>query len=102
MKTTAAKFKKNPQKHYRAADLGETVTINHDRYPDKIFEMTARDRNPLRQEMEVTSAPQYRGEFNMIRKAGRQIMDNRRDNEVRREHALNELTALSQDDGMDY
>ena len=43
MKTTAAKFKKNPQKHYRAADLGETVTINHDRYPDKIFEMIARD-----------------------------------------------------------
>ncbi len=50
MKTTAANFKKNPQKHYRAADLGETVTINHDRYPDKIFEMIARDRNPLNQE----------------------------------------------------
>ncbi len=48
MKTTAAKFKKNPQKHYRAADLGETVTINHDRYPDKIFEMTARNREPLK------------------------------------------------------
>ena len=76
MKTTAAKFKQNPQKHYRAADLGETVTINHDRYPDKIFEMTARDRNPLRQEMEDTPA-------------------HRKDNEVQREHALNELTALS-------
>jgi len=55
MKTTAANFKKNPQKHYRAADLGETVTINHDRYPDKVFEMIARDRNPLQERIAVES-----------------------------------------------
>jgi hypothetical protein len=83
MKTTAANFKKNPQKHYRAADLGETVTINHDRYPDKIFEMIARDRNPLNQKIENTSTC-------------------KKDNEIRRDHVLNELASLSQDDGMGY
>ena len=45
MKTTAAEFKRNPQKHYRAADNGEIVTINHDRYRDVVFELIARERN---------------------------------------------------------
>ncbi len=44
MKTTAAEFKRNPQKHYRAADKGEIVTINHDRYRDVVFELTSRKR----------------------------------------------------------
>ena len=38
---------KFPAKAYREADKGEVVTINHDRYPDKVFELTARDRRPL-------------------------------------------------------
>lgn len=52
MKTTADQFNKKPQDVYRAADKGETVTINHDRYKDKVFELTARDRMPLRESNE--------------------------------------------------
>lgn len=44
MDTTAHKFKKNPNCVYRHADLGGVVTIEHSHYPDKVFELTARER----------------------------------------------------------
>lgn len=44
MKITAESLAKKPAQAYRAADKGETVVINHDRYPDKVFELTARER----------------------------------------------------------
>lgn len=44
---TAKDMHNSPAQAYREADKGETVVINHDRYPDKVFELTARDRNPL-------------------------------------------------------
>lgn len=44
MKTTANEFRKKPHDAYAEAARGETVTINHDRYRDKVFELTARDR----------------------------------------------------------
>jgi len=44
MKITAEKLAKKPAQAYREADKGNTVTINHDRYPDKVFELTARER----------------------------------------------------------
>lgn len=47
MKITATEMQIEPGKVYRAADKGEKVTINHDRYPDKVFELTARERKPL-------------------------------------------------------
>ena len=50
-KVNAEEFRKRPRDVYEAADKGETVTINHDRYR-KVFELTARDREPLK--MEVT------------------------------------------------
>lgn len=45
---TAKDMHNSPAQAYREADKGETVIINHDRYPDKVFELTARDRNPLK------------------------------------------------------
>ncbi len=47
MKISAKEMHLSPAKAYRSADLGEKVVINHDRYPDKIFELVARHRNPL-------------------------------------------------------
>lgn len=44
---TAKEMHNSPAQAYREADKGETVVINHDRYPDKVFELTARDRMPL-------------------------------------------------------
>lgn len=41
---TAEEFSNKPQQIYREADKGSTVTINHSRYPDVIFEITARPR----------------------------------------------------------
>lgn len=46
MKTTAHKFKANPQGAYRYADLGGTVTITHTHYPDRVFELTAKAKMP--------------------------------------------------------
>jgi len=40
---TAESFNKQPAIAYRAADLGEAVTITHSRYPDKVFQLTAID-----------------------------------------------------------
>jgi len=48
MKTTAHKFKKNPNCVYRHADLGGVVTIEHSHYPDKVFELTARERRAFK------------------------------------------------------
>lgn len=48
MKTTADEFRKKPHDVYRAADRGETVVINHDRYRDKVFELRSRDREPFK------------------------------------------------------
>ncbi len=47
MKITAEEMTKRPAQAYRSADKGESVIINHDRYPDKVFELTARERKPL-------------------------------------------------------
>jgi hypothetical protein len=47
MKTTADEFRKKPQEVYRAADKGDEVVINHDRYRDRVFVLTARERRPL-------------------------------------------------------
>ena len=45
MKTIEAKqFHMKPSTAYRYADLNGSIKINHDRYPDKIFVLTARDR----------------------------------------------------------
>ena len=44
MKTTADKFRKKPHDVYAEAARGETITINHDRYRDCVFELTARSR----------------------------------------------------------
>lgn len=44
MNLTAKDMHNSPAQAYREADKGNTVTINHDRYPDKIFELTARER----------------------------------------------------------
>ncbi len=48
MKITAESLAKKPAAAYRAADKGETVVINHDRYPDKVFELTARERRAFK------------------------------------------------------
>lgn len=47
MRLTAKEFNKRPEQAFRAADKSEQVIINNDRYKDKIFELTARDRQPL-------------------------------------------------------
>lgn len=45
MKTFSAyEFQRNPRAVYRAIDLGETVRINHNQYPDKIFIITSEPR----------------------------------------------------------
>lgn len=53
MNLTAKEMHNSPAQAYREADKGNTVVINHDRYPDKVFELTARDRNPLRENSPV-------------------------------------------------
>jgi len=48
MKTfTAKEFNKKPGPVYRAADKDGAVKVNHDRYPDKLFVLEARDRRCL-------------------------------------------------------
>lgn len=47
MNLTAKDMHNSPAQAYREADKGNTVTINHDRYPDKVFELTARERRTL-------------------------------------------------------
>jgi len=44
MNITATEFKNNHGDAYRAAYRGETVIINSDRFPDVMFELTARPR----------------------------------------------------------
>ena len=48
MKTTAHEFRKKPYDVYLEASKGNTVTINHDRHKNIVFELTARDREPLK------------------------------------------------------
>jgi hypothetical protein len=55
---TAKDMHNSPAQAYREADKGETVIINHDRYPDKVFELTARERKPLFEG--ITSNPKVR------------------------------------------
>jgi hypothetical protein len=43
----AEEFNKHPREAYRKADKGKAVKINHTSYPDVIFELTARPRNPI-------------------------------------------------------
>lgn len=47
MNLTAKEMHNSPAQAYREADKGNTVVINHDRYPEKVFELTARERKPL-------------------------------------------------------
>jgi hypothetical protein len=49
MKVNAEEFNKKPRPVFDAASDGEEVIINHDRYR-KVFVLTARDREPLREE----------------------------------------------------
>lgn len=56
MKISAKEMHLSPAKAYRSADLGEKVVINHDRYPDKIFELVARDRKPLPEQIQATAS----------------------------------------------
>lgn len=52
MKTvTAEEFNKKPAPVYREVDKNGSVLINHDRYPDKIFTLSARERNPIKEEV---------------------------------------------------
>lgn len=45
MKTfTAKQVARSAAQVYRAADIDGAVRINNDRYPDKIFTLTARER----------------------------------------------------------
>lgn len=48
MNITSKEFNRNPGQVYRAADRGmisgDKVIINHGDYPDRIFELTARER----------------------------------------------------------
>jgi len=41
---TAQEFKQNTGDAWRAAYKGDTVIINNDRFPDVVFEITARER----------------------------------------------------------
>ena len=50
MRLTANEFNKKPLQAYRTADRGEEVTINHDRYPDKVFKLRAEDKQTARDE----------------------------------------------------
>ena len=60
-KVNAEEFNKKPGPVFRAADKGETVIINHDRY-EKVFELTARDREPLKEtELVQISKDTYAG-----------------------------------------
>ena len=43
----AKEFNKAPLAVFRKADKGKVVKINHSHYPDVIFELTARPRNPV-------------------------------------------------------
>lgn len=45
MNITATEMQHSPAKAYREAEKGGTVTINHDRHPEVVFELTARERN---------------------------------------------------------
>lgn len=47
MMLTAKEMHNSPAKAYREAYKEGRVTINHDRYPDKVFELIARERKPL-------------------------------------------------------
>lgn len=44
---SAEQFNKHPRQVYRAADLNGEVRIDHDRYPDRVFVLTSRERKPL-------------------------------------------------------
>ena len=48
MKTTAEKFRSKPRDVYAEAAKGKEVIINHDRYDDKVFVLTSRERQPLK------------------------------------------------------
>ena len=53
---TAEEFNKKPQEAYRQADKGEPVKINHNRYPNVIFELKARERgidSSIPQELDI-------------------------------------------------
>jgi len=50
LKLTAKEMHHAPARAYRAADKGQKVTINHDRYPDRVFKLTAVDKQVVRDE----------------------------------------------------
>lgn len=57
---TAEEFSNKPLQVYRSADKGESVTINHSRYPDVVFEITAR---PRRAKLEEKFDNVFNGEY---------------------------------------
>ena len=51
MKTfTAEEFNKKPAAVFREVDVNGSAQINHDRYKDKIFTLTARERGVKKDE----------------------------------------------------
>jgi hypothetical protein len=53
MNITARDMHHAPGNAYREAYKGDKVTINHDRYPDVVFELVSRKREPLREKKDA-------------------------------------------------
>ena len=60
---TAHEFRKRPHDIYKAAADGETVTINHDRHRDVVFELTARKRGAAIEKPMQKPTDTLRGEY---------------------------------------
>ena len=61
MKTfKAEEFNKSPQRVYRAADIDGSVRINHERYPDVIFVLEARNRGVSDKERAIDNIKQLK------------------------------------------
>lgn len=52
MKVNAEEFNKKPASIYRAADKGNKVEIKHNHYPDRTFELIAKDKEKEQAERE--------------------------------------------------
>lgn len=49
LQLTATQFRDSPEQAYRAADRGQSVEIKNDRYKDRIFELTARNKAHIKE-----------------------------------------------------
>ena len=45
MRVKAEEFNKKPASLYRAADKGEKVEIEHNHYPDVVFELVTKEKD---------------------------------------------------------